>query len=1097
MAAYFPQIDRWQRYDNLDGGDQRSLVTGSPAPKLAAMVRCPSCATDNAPGTKFCRECGTRLDVAPSREVRKIVTVLFSDIAGSTALGERLEPESVRAVMTRCFQEIRAILERHGGTVEKFIGDAVMAVFGVPVLHEDDALRAVRAAGEIRDRVAQLSVELTAERDVSLALRTGVHTGEVVAGDPAGGETLVTGDAVNTAARLEQAAAPGEILIGLPTYRLVRDAVSAEQTAPIDAKGKAEPVPAYRLIDVRPGLAASTRPSTAPLAGRDRELATLRDSYDRAENREPQLVTVLGTAGVGKSRLITEFVTALGPGATILTGRCLPYGDGITYWPLREIVHSVAGIVDDDSSAGARAKLAALFAGTSDAVLLAHRIGAAIGLEQDAAPQEEVFWATRRLLEQLALARPLVLIWEDIHWAAETLLDLLEYLADLATDLPLLILCSARLEVLERRSGWGGGRSNSTIIRVEPLADVATAGLIRVLPGGSALPSDLQDRIVAAAEGNPLYVEEMLAMLLDDGYLNHVGGRWVASGELERAPVPPSVRALLAARIDALPEEERTVAERASVVGRVFEAAAVRELAGDVGDSVARALLALVRKELLRPERSELSAGDAFKFRHLLIRDAAYEALPKSERADLHERFAAWVERTAADRVTEYEEIIGYHLERAYRYRRDLDPRDDALAGLAAAAAERLARAGRRAVTRADGAAATLLGRAAELIPADSAARSAIVLDYASALASDGRFAEAGDTLRPVVAGLEPDSPLGLRARLLDLQATVFAGGGASFEEMSATTLVLLERLEMQSERPGLAHAWRMFAFGEWGRGRVGRAGEAMKRALRVARETGESGEEADAQRYLCLFGVFGPMALTEARVVCEEVLGSPLGGPTTTALAQVSLGAVEAMSGALDDGRSRIDLGLSVARDVGNVIWLAGSQQIGALVELEAGHASQASVTLAEASEALARVGETAYRSTVEALRAECLFRLGRHDEALETALGAQRLGSDDDVATQALGLAVQAEVLAHRDRASAVELGDAAGRIVADTEYPFLKGIVGLARARVARVVGDVPQAERLLDTAIHEYVMKGDVLAVDTIRVDPWLTSARYSE
>jgi len=400
------------------------------------MAACPTCGAENPPEARFCSTCATRLTpAAVGRETRKTVTVLFADVAGSTALGERLDPESLRGLMSRYFGDMKAIIEGHGGNVEKFIGDAVMAVFGIPILHEDDALRAVRAATDIRDRLAALNAELGASRGLAITFRTGLYTGEVVAGDPATGQTLVTGDTVNTAARLEQAAPPGEILIGAPTYHLVRDAVEVEAVEPIVAKGKAEPVPAYRLIAVRAGLAGHARRLDTPLVGREAELAHLRSAYERAvAKRSPELVTVLGPAGVGKSRLVAEFLASTAAQATILKGRCLPYGDGITYWPLREIVHAAAGITDADGAAEAMIKLREILDDAPDADLIARRVGIAIGLESEAAPQEELFWAIRKLLEHLARQRPLVTVWEDIHWAEPTLLDLLEYIIDLGTD---------------------------------------------------------------------------------------------------------------------------------------------------------------------------------------------------------------------------------------------------------------------------------------------------------------------------------------------------------------------------------------------------------------------------------------------------------------------------------------------------------------------------------------------------------------------------------------------------------------------------------------------------------------------------------------
>jgi class 3 adenylate cyclase len=648
-----------------------------------------------------------------------MVTVLFADVAGSTALGEELDPEAVRSLMDGYFAVIRGIIESHGGTVEKFIGDAVMAVFGVPVIHEDDALRAVRAADEIRTDLA--SLQATAHGARSLTFRTGINTGEVFARGPTGGQAFVTGDPVNTAARLEQAAGPGDILLGQSTYTLVRDAVVVEPIEPVSAKGKTEPVRAYRLVSVDPGRAGHARRLDAPLVGRDRELDRMGGIFrTTADERSCHLLTLLGPAGIGKSRLVAEFAAAAEPEATVLRGRCLSYGEGITYWPIGEIVRTAAGIDDADSVDAARSKLRALLEGEREVDTVSTRVANAIGLSLDPAPQEEVFWAIRKLLERLARDRPLLVVIEDIHWAEPTLLDLIEYIAVWSRDAAILLLCPARPELLDTRPGWGSGMPNSTSLTLEQLDAEATTRLISELPGGTAVPATIAERILTAAEGNPLFVEEMLRMLVDDGLLRKgADGHWQALDELADVRIPASINALLSTRLERLAPEERAVAERASVVGRVFEQAAVAELASaSLRPSVGRSLLALVRKELLRPEYSELSAGDAFKFRHILIRDAAYEAVPKAERAVLHERFADWLERTVGDRLAESEEIVGYHLEAAHRYRIELGEGGEPVETLAERAATRLAAAGARAFDRGDSrGAANLAERVLRLRP--------------------------------------------------------------------------------------------------------------------------------------------------------------------------------------------------------------------------------------------------------------------------------------------------------------------------------------------------------------------------------------------
>jgi len=507
-----------------------------------------------------------------AREVRKTVTVLFADVTGSTALGERLDPESLRRVMSRYFEEMKRVLERHGGTVEKFIGDAVMAVFGIPTLHEDDARRALRAASEMREQLGLLNAELERDFGVRLEARIGVNTGEVVAGQAASGERLATGDAVNVAARLEQAAGPGQILLGAQTLELAQDEVEVEPVEPLSLKGKTDAVAAYRLLRVVEGGAAFEMRLDASFVGRREELARVRRAFDQAvAERRSLLVTVLGPPGIGKSRFARELAAKIDGDALALFGRCLPYGDGITYWPLREIF---------------------VAAGAEDELDAALATGA----------PEEIFWAVRKALERRARQTPLVLVVEDIHWAEPTLLDLIEHLADWTRDAPLLLLCLARPELVDERPAWGAGRANAETLTLEPLAENEAEELIEDLLGGAELEEEARARVRHVAEGNPLFVEQLLAMLSE-------------GGESDR--VPSTIHALLAARLDGLPDEERDLLERASVVGLDFEWEALGVLAPDQRRPPGAQLATLVRKELIRPHEA---IEDSFRFRHMLIR---------------------------------------------------------------------------------------------------------------------------------------------------------------------------------------------------------------------------------------------------------------------------------------------------------------------------------------------------------------------------------------------------------------------------------------------------------------------------------------------
>jgi class 3 adenylate cyclase len=592
-----------------------------------------------------------------------VVTVLFCDVTGSTALGESLDAEAVRALLARYFERMKSIVERHGGIVEKFIGDAVMAVFGLPALHEDDALRALRAAAEMQQALPELGIEG----------RIGVSSGEVVTGTE---ERLATGEAVNVAARLQQAAKPGETLLGETTLRLAGDGLEAELLEPLALKGKRERVPAWRLVAV--SRVAAERRFDSPLVGRERELEALAEAWEQACGGPGcELVTVVGAAGVGKSRLATEFLAAVE--ATVVRGRCLSYGEGITYWPVVEVLKQL----EPDRS---RLEL--------DPVA-ADALAALLG-QGGTSSTDEIAWAFRKLLEAVAAESPLVVVLDDIQWGEDVFLDLLEHVAFLSTGAPILLLCMGRPELLDRRSGWGG------VLRLQPLSSEEAELLMRERIGGRALRAGVRERILRAAGGNPLFVEEMAAM--------------VRASDNGEAAVPPTLQALLTARLDQLDRPERSVLERGAVEGEVFHHGVVQALTPEE-PRLTPQLTALVRKELIRPDRPLFAGEDAFRFRHLLMRDAAYEGLPKAERAELHERFADWLADHGADLV-ELDELRGYHLEQAYRYRQELGPPDVRRGALAARAGERLALAGRRAILRQDfRAGLNLLERAAVLLP--------------------------------------------------------------------------------------------------------------------------------------------------------------------------------------------------------------------------------------------------------------------------------------------------------------------------------------------------------------------------------------------
>ena len=610
-----------------------------------------------------------------STEQRKLVSVVFADVVGSTAFGSENDPEAVRSVMASYYERMKAIAELHGGTVEKFIGDAVMVVFGMPRLHDDDAERAVRAALAMRDAMVDLNREL----GVSLAARVGVNSGEAVAGGGGERQFLVTGDPVNVAARLQQGAEPGEVVVGPLTESLTRVAVEYERREPVTAKGKSDPITAFRALRPRsaiPDQARGLPAMRAQLVGRQRELRLLLDTFERVRTeRRAHLFTLVGNAGIGKSRLVGEVLARIAGAANarVLRGRCLPYGAGITYWPLMEIVRDDAGIGAGDDREAALDKLGrrvSELAGAG-APAIGQRLAAMLGLRPidealaDVPPANvagEIAWAMREHLAAIA-REPAVIVIDDLQWAEPAVFEILEALAERAEDAPLLLLCVARPQLLETHAGWAAGRANAATITLDALSADETTTLISRLLDVDDLPADLRARIVQRSEGNPLFCEEFLRMLIDEGRVERTDDRWRATASAADVRVPETIHALIAARLDGLGDEERRTMQVASIVGERFSVSEVSALAPDL--AVPRAIAGLRRSGFVLEDR-ETRTADRYRFKHLLMRDVAYSVLPKAARANLHEAYARELERTLGDRGEEYAEILAHHVERAF-----------------------------------------------------------------------------------------------------------------------------------------------------------------------------------------------------------------------------------------------------------------------------------------------------------------------------------------------------------------------------------------------------------------------------------------------
>jgi class 3 adenylate cyclase/tetratricopeptide (TPR) repeat protein len=615
---------------------------------------CQSCGRENPADARFCNSCGSPLAVATAHalEERKLVTVLFADLVGFTSRSEQLDPEDVRAMLSPYYARLRAELERHGGTVEKFIGDAVMAVFGAPVAHEDDPERAVRAALAIRDWVRE---------QPQLQVRIAVNTGEALVtlgARPAEGEGMVAGDVVNTSARLQTAAPINGILVGERTYRATRAAISYRSAEPVAAKGKADPVPAWEAEEARSRFGVDTVTDGAPLVGRDRELAMLRDALDRVREEEsPQLVTIVGVPGMGKSRLVHELSQVADAEPDLIMwrqGRSLPYGDGVTYWALSEMVKAHCGILDTDTPHAADAKLTeAVTAVVRDESVLAHlRPLVGLGSETESGREHQ---AWRRFFEALAARGPLVLVFEDLHWADDSLLEFVDHLVDWATDVPLLVICTARPELLERRPSWGGGKRNASTVSLSPLSEQETAALVARLMDRSVLPAATQQALLARAGGNPLYTEQYVHMLVE-------------RGDAETA-LPENVQGIIAARLDALTPDEKALLQAAAVFGKVFWRGAAAAVAATDDDDVDLRLHALQRKEFIhRQRRSSVADETEYAFGHVLVRDVAYSQLPRASRAERHRAAAEWIE--SLGRSGDLAEMLAHHYREALDYTR-------------------------------------------------------------------------------------------------------------------------------------------------------------------------------------------------------------------------------------------------------------------------------------------------------------------------------------------------------------------------------------------------------------------------------------------
>jgi len=934
---------------------------------------------------------------------RKVVTVLFCDVVGSTALGESTDPEAMRAVLARYFERMKAIVERHGGTVEKFIGDAVMAVFGIPQAHEDDALRACRAALEMQEALPELGLQG----------RIGVNTGEVVTGTE---ERLATGDPVNVAARLQQAAEPGEVLIGAPTLELVRGAVETEVLESLQVKGKAESIEAFRLLSVHEAV---PRPGP-PFVGRERELAIVGEAWKRALSEQRcELLTIAGEAGVGKSRLVDEALASID--ARVVRARCLPYGDNITYWPVVEALKQIDALPADPDAAGA--------------------IRSLLGEALTETSADEIAWAFRKLLEEQG---PLVAVFDDIQWGEETFLDLVENAALLSSGSAILILCLTRSDLVERRPTW------PVTMRLEPLA---AAEVDELLP--ESIPEGQRDQILRSSGGNPLFVTEMVAM---------VGA---AEGEVG---VPATLHALLAARLDQLTPPERSVLERGAVEGEIFHRGAVQALASEELQVTPR-LASLVRKGLIRPDRSRLPHDDAFRFRHVLIRDAAYDGLPKAMRAMLHERFADWLEERGG--LVELDEVVGYHLEEAVRYRQELGESDLALAERAG---DRLSAAGRRAVLRGDEkAAVSLLERALGLT---REIRLDVHLDVALADALSRREPERAAAIaddaaeRARVAEAQTAEAL---ARVVAANIRAQSDPAAGIDEIDALAHSAIPLLEQAEDHLGLAYVWYTLGFTVANfRSRFEEHAHASIQALHHARLAGQP--RSDLFHLDGALAV-GPMPADEAIEALDAARGESRHPHVLLARAYLL-----ALLGRFDEAwtvASEQVERLHELRGEGHEAWLAWIARL-------QGDEERAADFFRTFCQFLEEHGQSAALSGFAPELARSLSALGRHDEAEAFAHSGRELANEQDLWAQALWRLAFARIHSARgDHAEAVRLGREAVAILEPTDTLSDQGNALFDLAEVLAAADRTAEARAALEQALDRYERKKNLVMADRVR------------
>lgn len=959
-------------------------------------------------------------EVEPSRPVRKVVTVLFCEVCDPAELAD-LDPEVFTDMLDRAFTAIHASIGAHGGTIQNRTQDGVSAVFGVPHLHEDDAERAVRAAADIQARLRALGHE---GRE-PVRCRCGISTGVTLVG--AGG-SRVTGQAVSMAATIGAAAAPGEILLSSETLDLVRNAVQVEALASVTLRGGAHEVAPFRLVELDPLAPGIARRLDIPIVGRRRELRLLQEAWDRVvDEASCHLFTVLGAAGVGKSRLVSELLGTVADAAWVLRGRCLHYGEGITFWPLIEAFAPIGEAVQPILE------------------LLTHG---------GAATREELFWEVRRLIESLAAERPVILHVDDLQWAEPMLLDLLEHVVDLSRGAPIEVLCTARPELFDDRPTWAGGKLNATTVLLEPLSTSDSQALLDLLGGG--LGPDVRERIVDASEGNPLFLEEMAAL----------------ARERQTIAVPATIQALIAARLERLSPEERDLLERGAIEGQVFHRRVVRALGVEAPDSQLQTTLAtLIRKELIRPHLATIDGEDAFSFRHMLIRDAAYDAVPKNKRADLHESLAHWLEQMP-DELAEKDQLVAWHLEQAIRYREELGRPVDSQ--LAVSAAQHLHAAGRKARERNDAEAAQkLLERGLALAPAGESLWVQVGLDLAEQLIEAGELTRADELL----SRAERDPDCSDAAVVSRFEWLIRVRPHDAAQEIGATLPSALRRLARAGDECGTARAhlaMRMMHVLE------SKATPAAEQARLAAEHAGRAGDEGLRSRALGMYLTSIMYGRQEARAIEQELerIQNVKPGSYLAACIDLTRGEVARLDGRFEVARRLMARAIEGFQTLGMPWYAAHGEQHLARVELSAGDPNAALTLLRRSDAILSALGERLRRSTTQAFSAEANELLGKRDAAIAAIELAEQLGAPEDVFNYVVTHQVRARIaLADGEGEAARQWARSAVEYAEQTDYLVFLAGARLELARVEYALGDLDAAVSGAEAALGLFSVKGD--------------------